>query len=166
MSAATPCSERAPGAVRRAAKGILALVPGSAAGKNPALVLRSLRKAGVSKDAALRPILALLALLAFLGLAAPGAQAQSAHLLDGPRAKGLVGERFDGYAVPHGSVTPDIAVLIEKVNTERRAIYTQRAQAQKVPVEAVGKIYAQQIINSAPPGTWFLGENGQWAQKK
>jgi len=137
-----------------------------AARKSLALVLRSLPNAGISKDAALRPALVLLALLALLGLAVPPAQAQSAHLLDGPRAKGLVGERFDGYAVPHGSVTPDIAALIDKVNTERRAIYTQRAQAQKVPVEAVGKIYAQQIINSAPPGTWFLGENGQWAQKR
>jgi uncharacterized protein len=92
------------------------------------------------------------------------AQAQS-RVLDAPRAAGLVGERFDGFAVARGAVPPDVAALVESVNAERRAIYTQRASTQGVPVQEVGKVYALEILKSAPAGTWFLGENGQWTRR-
>lgn len=116
------------------------------------------------RDALLR-LGALAVSLAMVGLPA-GADAQSqARLLDGPRAAGTVGERYDGYAVARGSVSPDIAALIERVNAERRAVYAQRAKSDGAPIDAVGKIYAGQIMNSAPPGTWFLSETGQWTQK-
>jgi len=94
-----------------------------------------------------------------------GAGAQSARLLDAPRAAGTVGERYDGYAVARGAVSPDLATLIDQVNAERRALYQQRAQSEGVPVEAIGKIYAGEILKSAPSGTWFLGANGQWTRK-
>jgi uncharacterized protein YdbL (DUF1318 family) len=102
-------------------------------------------------------------LLAFLGVPALG-RAES-RLLDAPRAAGLVGERFDGYAVPRGSVSPDIAALIDKVNKERHDVYAARAASENVPIEAIGKIYAAEIMKSAPAGTWFLSESGQWVQK-
>lgn len=106
-------------------------------------------------------------LLSLAMIAGPhGAGAQSkARLLDAPRAQGIVGERYDGFAQAHGAVPPDIAALIEQVNAERRALYAQRAKSEGVPVEAIGKIYAGEIIKSAPAGTWFLGENGQWKRK-
>ena len=94
-----------------------------------------------------------------------GADAQTARLLDAPRAAGTVGERYDGYAVARGAVPPDLAALVQQVNAERRAVYQQRAKSDGVPVEAIGKIYAGEILKSAPPGTWFLGENGQWTRK-
>lgn len=111
---------------------------------------------------------AILALLGFLALAlVPAANAQSqARLLDGPRAAGLVGERFDGFAVARTTVPADVAALIEKVNAERRAIYAKRAQTDNVPVEAIGKIYAGEIIKNAPAGTWVLEEGGKWTQRK
>jgi uncharacterized protein YdbL (DUF1318 family) len=102
-------------------------------------------------------------LVALLGL--PGVARAQARLLDAPRAAGTVGERFDGYAVARGSVSPDIAALIDKVNKERRAVYATRAASENVPIEAIGKIYAAEIMKSAPAGTWFLSESGQWAQK-
>jgi len=106
---------------------------------------------------------------ALLLLAAPGflgqALAQSSRLLDAPRAAGTVGERYDGYAVARGTVSPDLAKLIDQVNGERRTVYAERAKNTGAPVEAVGKIYAQEILKSAPAGTWFLGENGQWTRK-
>lgn len=94
----------------------------------------------------------------------PRAQAQS-RLLDAPRLAGTVGERFDGFAVVRGQASPDVARLVEQVNAERRAVYAQRAATDRVSVEAVGKIYAQQILNAAPAKTWFLSEAGQWSQK-
>ena len=105
--------------------------------------------------------LAALPLLALAGRAA----AQSAKLLDAPRIAGLVGERYDGYAVAHGKAPPDIAALIDKVNAERRAVYEKRAAANHVPIDVEQQIYAQQIRQFAPAGTWFLGPDGQWTRK-
>lgn len=97
---------------------------------------------------------------------APAADAQSqARLLDAPRAAGTVGERYDGYAVVRGTPTPGISSLVDQVNADRRTLYAQRAANDGVPVEAIGKIYAAEIIKSAPKGTWFLSETGQWSQK-
>jgi len=105
-------------------------------------------------------------LLALLALSlSTWASAQSTRLLDGPRAAGAVGERYDGYAVARGAVSPDIAKLVDQVNAERRAVYAERAKNTGAPIEAVGKIYAQEIVKSAPAGTWFLAENGQWTRK-
>jgi uncharacterized protein len=102
-----------------------------------------------------------------LALATPlDAKAQSqARLLDAPRAAGQVGERYDGFAVAHGTVPPNVAALIEQVNAERRAVYAERSKTEGAPVEAIGKIYAGEIIKSAPAGTWFLAESGQWTRK-
>jgi uncharacterized protein YdbL (DUF1318 family) len=108
-----------------------------------------------------------LLLLSLATLATPfSTEAQSqARLLDPPRAAGQVGERYDGFAVAHGAVPPNIAALIDQVNAERRAVYAERARSEGAPVEAIGKIYAGEIIKSAPAGTWFLAENGQWTRK-
>lgn len=106
------------------------------------------------------------AFLALLALSlSTWASAQSTRLLDGPRAAGTVGERYDGYAVAHGTISPDVAKLLDQVNAERRSVYAERAKNTGAPAEAVGKIYAQEIMKSAPAGTWFLGENGQWTRK-
>ena len=40
-----------------------------------------------------------------------------------------------------------------------------RAAEQGVAADAVGKVYAQQIIQNAPAGTWFLDPSGGWRQK-
>lgn len=105
-------------------------------------------------------------LLSIITLCRPcGALAQSARLLDAPRAAGTVGERFDGYAVARGAVSPEIGKLIDQVNAERRAVYAERAKSTGAPIDAVGKIYAAEIMKSAPAGTWFLGESGQWTRK-
>lgn len=92
------------------------------------------------------------------------AKAQS-RLLDAPRMAGTVGERFDGFATVRGLTSPEIAQLVEQVNSERRSVYAQRAAADRISVEAVGKIYALEIMKSAPAKTWFLSEAGQWSQK-
>ena len=93
-----------------------------------------------------------------------GARAQS-RVLDVPRAAGIVGERYDGFAAVRGAASPEIAALVAQVNAERRTVYAQRAQSDKVSVDAVGKIYALEIMKSAPPKTWLLSESGQWIQK-
>ena len=86
--------------------------------------------------------------------------------LDGPRKAGTVGERYDGYAVvrdPASSAT--LGPLVEQVNAERRKLYAQRSATEGVPIDQIGQVYAAEIFNSAPPGTWFLQESGKWVQK-
>ncbi len=111
----------------------------------------------------------LLRLTAMLVLAvvalAPAVEAQG-NLLDGPRASGVVGERFDGLAVVRdSSASAEVRALVDQVNAQRRQVYAQRAQAQGVAADQVGRVYATQIIGAAPAGTWFLQENGQWTRK-
>jgi uncharacterized protein YdbL (DUF1318 family) len=102
--------------------------------------------------------------LPFVMLAA-GAAAQS-RVLDAPRASGAVGERFDGYAVVRDqSQAGSLGPLVDRVNAERRQVYAQRAAAERAPVDQIGRVYAREIFNSAPAGTWFLQESGQWVRK-
>jgi len=110
-----------------------------------------------------RYVLALGLALSLVALAAPTlGQGQ----LDAVRASGEVGERFDGLAaVRDAGAGADVRTLVDDVNAQRRALYSQRANSEGVTVDAVGRIYAAQIFRAAPAGTWFLQESGQWVQK-
>jgi hypothetical protein len=98
-----------------------------------------------------------------LGSAPPPASAQT---LESARASGDVGERHDGYLVARqANPSPAIAGLVAQVNAQRRGIYERRAAEQRVPAAEVGRLYAQEIAQQAPAGTWFLLENGTWRRK-
>lgn len=85
-----------------------------------------------------------------------------ADQLDSLRASGAVGEAFDGFARAREA---SANAFVKQLNDQRRSIYAKRAEAQGVSADQVGRVYAAQIIQKAPKGTWLLGENGQWAQK-
>ncbi len=87
------------------------------------------------------------------------AHAQSADAL---RASGDAGERVDGYLEARN---PAAAAAVEAVNAQRRQVYEERARQQNVPVDEVGRVYAQQIIEKAPPGTWIKSAAGVWTRK-
>jgi uncharacterized protein YdbL (DUF1318 family) len=106
-----------------------------------------------------RHLAALAAVFVVLALAAPPAGAQS---LDALRASGAVGERFDGYAVARNA---SATATVNSVNAQRRKIYQQRAAATGAPVDEVGKVYAKEIFDKAPRGTWFQQPSGKWVQK-
>ncbi len=96
---------------------------------------------------------------------APAHAAKDGEELDRLRSAGLLMERFDGYLVAAPNASGSAKALAEKINGQRRAIYEKRAQENGVPVLEVGKIYAAQILESAPSGTVFVGENGQMQTK-
>lgn len=86
--------------------------------------------------------------------------------LDAPRAQGLIGERFDGYAVVHDAkASAAIRTLVENTNSARRKVYEKQAAATNAPVAEVGKVYAAEILQKAPAGTWLQGADGRWTQK-
>ena len=112
--------------------------------------------------AAIRSSGAALVLGLLLALAAPAAMAQS---LDELRASGAIGERFDGFVEVRDSGAAGASKVAKDVNAKRRTLYEERAAAQGVKPEDVGRVYASQIMKKAPGGTWFLEESGSWRQK-
>ena len=103
-----------------------------------------------------------LALVVGGGAAPPAA----AGTLDQAKATGLVGERFDGYlGLVDANAPADVRALVEDINAQRRARYADIASNRGVPVDAVGKLTAEKVINGAPPGTYFMGPDGRWRRK-
>lgn len=86
--------------------------------------------------------------------------------LEDAKAAGLIGERPDGYvAAVQPSPPPDIAALVQQVNSKRRAAYADIAAKEGVPLEQVGALTAEKIRAQAPPGAYFMTHGGGWAQK-
>ena len=102
----------------------------------------------------------------FLALAVFAAAPAFADSLDDYRSRGFITERYDGYVQIRGDAPPGARALVGEVNEKRAKIYAKRSKADSVPLEAVGKIYATQIYEDAPSGTWFLEANGNYVQKK
>ena len=96
-----------------------------------------------------------------LGFAAPTALAQG---LDELRASGALGERYDGLVVVRDAGAAGAGDVAAEVNAKRQSLYEERAAAQGVTAQDIGRVYAEQIMQSAPGGTWFLDENGSWQQ--
>ena len=84
--------------------------------------------------------------------------------LDDFRRQGVIGERYDGFAVVH-QPAPGAQAMVDQINARRTRIYADRAQQQKAPAAQVGRVYAREIFDRAPAGTWFLGEDGRWVRK-
>ncbi len=118
------------------------------------------RRAGIA--ACLRVLVVAAMMMGGLTAGSSHALAQS---LDAARSSGMVGERFDGYAVARGTATPAVRKLVASVNSQRRKIYAQRARQQKVSRAIVGKTFANKIASKAPKGTWILPQSGAWKRK-
>ncbi|MEJ1995281.1 MAG: YdbL family protein [Limibacillus sp.] len=85
-----------------------------------------------------------------------------ADQLDDLRRSGAVGERYDGLLVARD---PSATSFVNQVNAQRSGIYQDRAAKQGVSPADVGRVYAKQIFQKAPKGTYFQQENGSWVQK-
>jgi uncharacterized protein YdbL (DUF1318 family) len=92
--------------------------------------------------------------------------ARADETLDQLRRSGAVGERYDGLLVMRSQGNAAARAVVDQVNAQRSAIYQAQAKKEKADVGDVGKIYAVEIAGKAPAGTWFLGEDGKWVQKK
>ncbi|HET6519252.1 MAG TPA: YdbL family protein [Geminicoccaceae bacterium] len=107
-----------------------------------------------------------LALALALVLGGGSAPPAAAVTLDQAKTAGLLGERFDGYlGLVDANAPADVRALMETINAQRRTRYAEIAANRGVPVEAVGKLTAEKVINGAPPGTYFMGPDGRWRRK-
>ncbi len=89
----------------------------------------------------------------------------AADVLDNLRATGAVGERFDGLLELRDAKAKGAVAKVKEINAKRRKIYAKRAAQDGASPEQVGAVYAQEIMEQAPRGTWFLGNNGKWIRK-
>lgn len=87
--------------------------------------------------------------------------------LDDARAAGLVGEMPDGYVgLVSGDAPANIKALVQSVNNQRRSKYESISTQKGVPVEQVGAITAEKIINEKlQPGWYYMDSSGVWRQR-
>lgn len=85
--------------------------------------------------------------------------------LDEARAKGVLGERADGYVAAVKADPPaEVKALAAQVNAARRAHYEEIAKRNGAPVEAVAALAGQKLIAGAPAGQWVDDGSG-WRRK-
>ncbi len=86
----------------------------------------------------------------------------NAQSLEDLRVSGAVGERFDGYLAARKS---DAKIFADQVNAKRRQIYEERAAAQGVSADQVGRVLAQELFKRLPSGTWLQKQDGSLVRK-
>ena len=98
--------------------------------------------------------------LAVTGFSAP-AWAQRDPAYAAARAAGQVGEKTDGYlGIIEGGA--DIRGLVDKINIQRRANYTERARAQNATVEEYAFTQGCMLILRTAAGEKFQSPDGSW----
>ena len=86
--------------------------------------------------------------------------------LDAAKAKGLVGERADGYVgVVAAKASPEVQALAASVNAQRRATYEEIARKNGTVVDAVAARAGAKLIERAAPGEWVTDATGNWRRK-
>ena len=58
-----------------------------------------------------------------------------------------------------------VSVTFAADSLTEAVVYADQAAQQKLTVDQIGRIYAPQILQAAPAGTWFHQESGAWVQK-
>lgn len=86
--------------------------------------------------------------------------------LDEAKAKGLVGERLDGYIGAVSSApTADITSLVATINSARKSEYAKIAARNGQPVSVVEKLAAAKLIERAGSGHYYMDKSGNWNKK-
>lgn len=102
---------------------------------------------------------------ALLGLVVAGAVAE-AEARDpayaAARAAGQVGEKMDGYLGIVGGGTPALRAMVDDLNIKRRAVYSQKAQAQHATVEEYAFTSGCLLIAQTSPGEKYQAPDGSW----
>ena|SRR6218665_1737224 len=101
------------------------------------------------------------AALAFGGFSGQ-ALAQRDPAYDAARAAGQVGEKMDGYLAVIGGGTPALRALVDDLNIKRRAVYSQKAQAQRATVEEYAFTSGCLLISQTKAGEKYQGPDGSW----
>lgn len=99
--------------------------------------------------------------VAFGGIMAP-ASAQRDPAYASARAAGQIGEKMDGYIGIVGSETAELRRIVNDINIKRRAVYSQRAQANNATLEEYALTAGCQAILATSPGEKYQAPDGSW----
>ena len=99
--------------------------------------------------------------LALAGLSAPAA-AQRDPAYAAARSTGQVGEQPDGYLGIVGAASADLRALVSNINIQRKAKYTQSAQASGATVEQMAFTSGCNLIQQTAPGEKYRAPDGIW----
>ncbi|WEK45048.1 MAG: YdbL family protein [Candidatus Sphingomonas colombiensis] len=78
------------------------------------------------------------------------------------RAEGKVGEQPDGYLGVVGAGTPELRALVNSINIQRKAAYTQKAQASGATVEQMAFTSGCNLILQTAAGEKYKTAGGAW----
>ena len=96
------------------------------------------------------------------------AQSQSAKsVIDGAKAKGVIGETIAGYLAETGSGSISAAerAAMNEINIGRKSIYTRKARAENLQVEVVAAVFGEKQIAKAKSGEKVMDSSGAWRTK-
>ena len=98
--------------------------------------------------------------LALAGLSS-AAFAQRDPAYQAARSAGQVGEQPDGYLGITGAATPELRALVNSINIQRKAKYTQSAAA-GATVEQMAFTSGCNLILKTVPGEKYQTPTGEW----
>ena len=111
-----------------------------------------------------RTVLMVAGALAVTGVSAV-AFAQRDPAYAAARAEGKVGEQPDGYLGVVGAGTPELRALVNSINIQRKAAYTQKAQASGATVEQMAFTSGCNLIQQTSAGEKYKPPSGAWATR-
>lgn len=103
----------------------------------------------------------LIAAVALAGLSA-AASAQRDPAYAAAREAGQVGEQPDGYLGVVGAASADLRALVNSINIQRKAAYTQKASAAGATVEQLAFTSGCNLIAQTRPGEKYRAPDGVW----
>jgi uncharacterized protein YdbL (DUF1318 family) len=104
-----------------------------------------------------------LLLAALLAAAAPAAAQTPA--VDGARAAGQIGERYDGYMGVAAPVAAAVRSQVAAINIQRRSLYSKLAASKGVSPADVGITAGCQLLGRVAVGQAFLVAVGVWRRR-
>jgi uncharacterized protein YdbL (DUF1318 family) len=84
--------------------------------------------------------------------------------LDEAKARGLVGEKANGYLGVVASGNPEAQALSSDINQKRRQAYQDIAQREKTNLRTVEALAGEKAIEKTKPGNFIEGPGG-WMKK-
>jgi len=93
-----------------------------------------------------------------------GGQPLFALTLDEAKAKGLVGERANGYLGLVAAGSGEAQALMNEVNQKRRQAYEEIARRNGTNISAVETLAGEKAVQNTKPGNYVEGPGG-WVKK-
>lgn len=114
-----------------------------------------------TKTTLARPLAALAAAaMAMTSLAGPAMARDAAYAQ--ARAAGQIGEKMDGYLGITGAGTPALRAMVDDLNIKRKAVYAEKAKAQRATIEEYAFTSGCVLIAQTVPGEKYQAPGGSW----